>query len=229
MGAVGELAYDADGEGADPRRRAVAVPVGRPRRDERRVRGVRRPPPATSARPSASGGRSCSPATSPTTSRRPAPSPRRRGGARSRAPTGRHPAGPQSDARRTGAPSRRPRVVGRRRRLLRVAGHPPAHRGRVGARRARRPAGRHVPVGRRAGARWAPRHERVPGSLPRRRHGRRWLHRDGTGRRLRAERLRDLQHDRQRVGVVRRLVLADVLPPQRPPRSARSDRAARTG
>ncbi len=44
------------------------------------------------------------------------------------------------------------------------------------------------------------------GNVPGSEHGGRWLDRYGPGRLLRSERLRPLQHDRQRLGVVRRLV-----------------------
>ena len=50
------------------------------------------------------------------------------------------------------------------------------------------------------------------GEFPGRRHRRRRVSRHGARRRLRAERLRPAQHDRQRVGVVRRLVRPGVLP-----------------
>ena len=47
----------------------------------------------------------------------------------------RHPEGPQSDARRPRRPSGGARVVERRACVLRVAGHPPPDRSRVGVRR----------------------------------------------------------------------------------------------
>ncbi len=49
-------------------------------------------------------------------------------------------------------------------------GGPPADRSRVGARRPRRAARAHVPVGRRPRARWSSRHERLPGAVPGREH-----------------------------------------------------------
>ena len=80
----------------------------------------------------------------------------------------RHPEGPQSDTAGRSRPPGGPRVVERRPGLLRVVGHPAAHRGRMGGGgpgRPRRPA---VPLGRRARARGRPPDERLPGGVPRR-------------------------------------------------------------
>ena len=63
---------------------------------------------------------------------------RRRGGGRSTGADWRHPEGPQSDLDGRGDHPVRPRVVERRQRVLRVVRDAPAHRGRVGVRRARR-------------------------------------------------------------------------------------------
>ena len=52
----------------------------------------------------------------------------------------RHPEGPQSDLDERGRPSRRARVVARRGRVLPLDRDPPADRGRVGVRGARRAA-----------------------------------------------------------------------------------------
>ena len=68
-----------------------------------------------------------------------------------------------------------------------------------------------LPVGRRAGAGRTPQHERLPRHLSGDQHCRRRLRRYGPGRCVRAERLRPASDDRQRVGVVRGLVLPDLL------------------
>src|SRR3954447_15073154 len=69
-----------------------------------------------------------------------------------------------------------------------------------------RARGRRVPLGRRARAgRRAP-DERLAGRVPGREHARRRLLRHRPGRRVRSQRLRPVQRDRQRLGVGRRLV-----------------------
>ena len=65
-------------------------------------------------------------------------------------------------------PPGRPRLLERRRRLLRLGRRAPAHRGRVGVRRPRRPRGQRVPLGRRARARRRAPHERLAGHASRR-------------------------------------------------------------
>jgi formylglycine-generating enzyme required for sulfatase activity len=69
-----------------------------------------------------------------------------------------------------------------------------------GARAAALPLGRPAHAGRRTSD------QRLAGGVPESQHGRRRLRRDRTGRRLPAERARPPQHDRQHLGVVRRLV-----------------------
>ena len=133
------------------------------------------------------------------------------------APPGR----PAVRPRRSRPPPRRARLVGRRPGLLPLAGHPPADRGGVGAGGPRWARGPGVPVGRRARAGRRPRDERLPGCVPRRGHRSRRVHRHRARRRVRPERLRGLQHDRQRLGVVQRLVRRRLLPPQRQARSRR--------
>ena len=98
--------------------------------------------------------------------------------------------------------------------VRRVERHATADRGGVGARGARRSPQQRVPVGRRPRARRAAHDERVPGPVPRGRLGRRRLHRHGAGRLVPAERLRAPRHDRERLGVVRRLVRHRLLPAQ---------------
>jgi formylglycine-generating enzyme len=80
---------------------------------------------------------------------------------------------------------------------------------------AREGRGQGLSLGRRARAgRRAP-HERLAGALPRGEHLRRWLRGNLSRGRIRSERLRAPQPHRQRVGVVRGLVLPR-LPPARP-------------
>ena len=155
--------------GAGARGRAGPVPHRRARGDQRRVRRVRRRRPATSPRPSATAGRSCSPGSCPTTSRRRAASPHAPWWRQVDGADWRHPEGPQSDLDGRGRPPGGPRLVERRAGVLRVAGRPAAHRGRVGVRRARRARRAPLPVGRRARARRRAPHERLPGRVPRRR------------------------------------------------------------
>ena len=122
------------------------------------------------------------------------------------------PGGAAIGSGRTRRPPGRARLVGRCGGLLRLERHAAADRVGVGARRPRRRrAGLPLPLGRGARARRRAPHERVSGPLPGREHGRRRLRRDGSGGRLRAQRLRAVQHNRQRLGVVRRLVRPDLL------------------
>lgn len=69
----------------------------------------------------------------------------------------------------------------------------------MGVRRARRPRGGRVRLGRRADARGTPHGEHVAGQLPLREPGAGPLRAHITRPRLSAERLRSLRHDRQRV------------------------------
>ena len=81
-----------------------------------------------------------------------------------------------------------------------------ADRGRMGIRRPRRPGAEAISLGRRADARTA-RTSATSGRASFRATTRRgWLRRHLPRRRLPAQRLRPVLHDRQRVGVVRRLV-----------------------
>ena len=124
---------------------------------------------ATSPKPSASAGRSCSPASCPTTSPRRGPSSAAPWWRQVYGADWRHPDGPQSDVDGPrGSPGGPRLVVRRRRRSVAWSGHAPAHRGGVGVRRRRRLRRDGVPVGRRARTRRRAPHERVPGHVPRR-------------------------------------------------------------
>ena len=72
------------------------------------------------------------------------------------------------------------------------------------------------------------RDERVAGQVPDREHPRRRVPRHRAGRRVPAQRLRPLQHDRQRLGVVRRLVRPRLLPRRAGARTRPGPTAART-
>ena len=82
----------------------------------------------------------------------------------------------------------------------------PAHRGGVGAGRARRAGAGGLLLGRRARARRRAPLQHMAGNVSRSRHGRRRVRRAGAGRRVRAQRIGSAQRRRQRLGVVRGLV-----------------------
>ncbi len=135
-------------------------------------------------------------------------------------------------ARRPRASSGRARDVRRRRGVRAVGGQGAADRSRVGVRRARRARRRGVRVGRRVPA-GRPRHgQHLAGRVPLAEPRDRWLRRHVAGRRVSAQRLRALRHDRQRLGVDDRLVSRRSTPatPTRPAafRTIRSARRSRT-
>ena len=124
----------------------------------------------------------------------------------------RHPDGPQSDLDRARRSTRRARVVAGRDRVRAVDRQAAPDRGRVGVRGARRSRRQALPVGQRPRARRRSPHERVAGDVPDREHAGRRLPRAGACHLVPTERLRSLRDDRQRVGVVRRLVRHRLLP-----------------
>ena len=93
----------------------------------------------------------------------------------------------------------------------------PPDRSRMGVRGTRRTGRAAVPVGERPRARRRAPHERVAGQVPHREHPGRRLLRHRAGHRVPAQRLRPVQRDRQRVGVVRGLVRPGLLPARRRP------------
>ena len=165
---------------------------------------VRRRRPATSPRPSGSAGRSCSAASCPTTSRRPAavagaPWWRQVDGA-----DWRHPEGPQSDLDGPRRPSGRARLVARR--ASRTARGPArgCRRRRSGSTpRAAGSSRRRFPWGDELEPGGEHRMNVFQGTFPGDNTGADGFAGTAPGRRVRAERLRPAQHDRQRLGVVR--------------------------
>ncbi|CAA9255391.1 MAG: Sulfatase modifying factor 1 precursor (C-alpha-formyglycine- generating enzyme 1), partial [uncultured Actinomycetospora sp.] len=126
-------------------------------------------------------------------------------------------------------PPRGARVVARRAGLRRVGGQAPAHRGRVGVRRARRARGRPVPLGRRAASRGPLGAERLAGPLPHPQHRRGRLPDHRAGEVLPPQRPRAVADGRQRLGVVLRPVLPGHLPPRRGRRPDRPRRGVGGG
>ena len=88
MGSVGALSYDGDGEGPIHVVELSPFRIAAHTVSNDDFAAFVDADAVTSPRPSGSAGRSSSPASCPTTSRRPAPSPRRSGGGRCTAPTG---------------------------------------------------------------------------------------------------------------------------------------------
>ena len=84
-----------------------------------------------------------------------------------------------------------------------------ADRGRMGVRRARRPRRRRVRLGRRVHARRPAHGQHLAGRIPAAESRRRRLRAHLAGHGVSAERLRRLRHDRQRLGMDRRLVFAE--------------------
>ena len=133
----------------------------------------------------------------------------------------RQPEGPQSEHRRTRRPPRRARVVERRAGVLRVGGHTAADRGRVGVRGARRARAARFPWGDELEPGGEHRMNVWQGTFPATN-----TCDDGYSGTAPVDAFAPngfglLQHDRQRLGVVRRLVRPDLLRAQ-PARATRA-------
>ena len=111
--------------------------------------------------------------------------------------------GPGEHGRGAPAPPGDPRRLRGRRRLRRLGGQGTADGIRVGARGPRRPRGRDLRVGRRDRARRTAHGQHVAGGVPLAEPARRRLRGHVAGGELRAQRLRAVRHDGQRVGVDR--------------------------
>ncbi len=125
------------------------------------------------------------------------------------------PGGPRLAPRGPHGPSGGACLLAGRDGLLRVGGRAPAERGGVGVRGARGPRGPSLPLGRRAAARRRAALQHLAGRVSGAQHGGRRLPGNRARARLRAERLRPLQHRGQRLGVVRGLVQPGLPPAQR--------------
>ena len=134
--------------------------------------------------------------------------------------------GPGLDRGRASAPPGDPRRLRGRSRLRGLGGQGTGDRGRVGARGPRRAGGQGLRVGRRDRPERAAHGQHLAGRVPVAEPAGRRLRGHLTGGDLRAQRLRALRHDGQRVGVDRGL-LGDARRPGRRARVLRARRAAR--